>query len=156
MIDLLKRSGVALAAIFVSALACAQQSQFGTAAEAKSMIERVIKELRANPGEALAKFNKPDGGFRDRDLYVYCFDVKTGIFSAQINPSLIGTDNRQLKEKDGTPLGQKNYDAAQKLKDGEITTVSYNYPRPGTTDPVPKVSYLTRVGPTACGVGYYK
>jgi hypothetical protein len=89
-------------------------------------------------------------------LYVFCFDVKTGVFSAQVNPALIGTDNRLLKQKDGTSPGQMNYDAAQMLKDGEITTVSYSYPRPGTSDPVPKVSYLTRVGSTACGVGYYK
>ena len=145
-----------LAATTVPAIATAQQSQFGTAAEAKAMVERVIKELKANETEAIGKFNKADGSFRDRDLYVYCFNVHTGIFVAQVNPALLGTDNRLLKEKNGSPLGQKNYDAAQGLKDGEITTVSYNYPRPGTSEPVPKVSYLTRVGNTACGVGYYK
>ena len=57
---------------------------------------------------------------------------------------------------EGSPLGQKVYDAVQGLKDGQITSVSYNYPRPNTTNPVPKESYLTRVGNTACGVGYYK
>jgi hypothetical protein len=100
-----------------------------------------------------AKFNKPDGGFRDRDLYVFCFNTRTGIFSAQIHPELIGTDNRLLKEKDGSPLGQKVYDAVQPLKDGQIITVSYNYPRPNTTTPLPKVAYVARVGNTACGVG---
>jgi hypothetical protein len=73
-----------------------------------------------------------------------------------VNPALIGTDNRLLKEKNGSPLGKKVYEAAQKLKDGQITTVSYNYPRPNTDNPVPKVAYLSRVGNTACGVGYYK
>jgi hypothetical protein len=148
-----------IAAVSIALTLCAvslAQSQYGTAAEAKAMIERVVKELKANTTEAVVKFNKPDGGFRDRDLYVFCFDTNTGIFSAQINPALIGTDNRQLKEKNGSPLGQHVFDAAQKLKDGQITTVNYNYPRPGTTEPVPKVSYVTRVGNTACGVGYYK
>jgi hypothetical protein len=117
---------------------------------------RVITELKGNEPTAIAKFNKSDGGFRDRDLYVFCFNAKTGIFSAQVNPALIGTDNRLLKERDGSPLGQKVYDAVQGLKDGQITSVSYNYPRPNTANPVPKESYLTRVGNTACGVGYYK
>jgi cytochrome c len=136
--------------------ALAQQAQFGTAAEAEAMEKRVIVELKSNESAAIAKFNKLDGGFRDRDLYVFCFNTTTGIFTAQVNPALIGTDNRLLKEKDGSPLGQKLYDAAQQLKDGQITTVSYNYPRPKTTNPVPKVAYVSRVGNTACAVGYYK
>ncbi|MGA2778842.1 MAG: chemotaxis protein [Steroidobacteraceae bacterium] len=120
------------------------------------MEKRVIAELKSNESAAIAKFNPADGGFRDRDLHVFCFNTSTGVFTAQINPALIGTDNRLLKEKDGTPLGQKVYDAAQALKDGQITTVSYNYPRPNTTNPVRKIAYLTRVGGTACGVGYYR
>jgi cytochrome c len=152
----LKAPAAALALIGLTTLALAQNSQFGTATEAKAMEKRAIAELKANESAAIAKFNKPDGGFRDRDLYVFCFNATTGIFTAQINPALMGTDNRLLKEKDGSPLGQKVYDAVQKLKDGQITTVSYNYPRPNTTNPVPKVAYMSRVGNTACGVGYYK
>jgi cytochrome c len=146
----------AVAAVAIGASALAQQAQFGTAAEAKAMEVRVIAELKANESDAIAKFNKADGGFRDRDLYVFCFNATTGIFTAQINPTLMGTDNRLLKEKNGSPLGQKVYDAVQKLKDGQITTVGYNYPRPNTTNPAPKVAYVSRVGNTACGVGYYK
>ena len=151
-----KTAAAMLVAFGLSAVALAQKAQFGTAAEAKAMEERVIAELKANESAAIAKFNKADGGFRDRDLYVFCFNATTGIFTAQINPALLGTDNRLLKEKDGTPLGQKVYDAVQPLKDGKITTVSYNYPRPNTTNPVAKIAYVSRVGNTACGVGYYK
>jgi cytochrome c len=125
----------------------------GTAAEAKAMLEKAIAELKAGSAAALAKFNKADGGFRDRDLYVYCFEVGTGKFTAHVNPALMGTDVRALKEKDGSPLGQKVFDAA---KEGTITTISYNFPKPGGTDPVPKEAYVTRVGDQGCGVGYYK
>jgi hypothetical protein len=41
-------------------------------------------------------------------------------------------------------------------KAGTISTVSYNFPKPGTTDPVAKESYVTQVGNQGCGVGYYK
>ena len=94
----------------------------GTAAEAKAMIEKAVTELKANEAAALAKFNKPDGGFRDRDLYVYCFEKATGKFTAHVNPALMGTD------VDGAPLGQKVFDAA---KEGSITTISLQLPQAG-------------------------
>jgi cytochrome c len=132
--------------------AIAMAQQFGTSAEAKAMLEKAAAELKAGEAAALAKFNDKSGGFRDRDLYVFCYNVSDGKFSAHPNPALMGTDIRALKVKDD-PLGQKIYD---QTKEGAVTSVSYNFPKPGTTDPVPKESYLTRVGGQGCGVGYYK
>jgi polyisoprenoid-binding protein YceI len=140
-----------VACVMMSPAALAQT--VGTAAEAKAMFEKAVTELKANEGAALAKFNKADGGFRDRDLYVYCFEKSTGKFTAHVNPALMGTDVRALKEKDGSPLGRKVFDAA---KEGSITTISYNFPKPGGTDPVAKEAYVTAVGNQGCGVGYYK
>jgi hypothetical protein len=154
-----RRSAIAL----VSALLCsgfglcgaalAQQAQFGSAAEAKAMLEKAVTAIKADKAKALDMFNKGAAGFVDRDLYVFCFDAKTGIFDAHVVKSLLGTDIRAIKEKDGSPLGQKIFDA---VKEGAITTVSYNFPRPGGTDPWPKESYVTAVGNQARGVGYYK
>jgi cytochrome c len=144
-------SALAATALAFSAAAFAQGT--GTAAEAKAMLEKAVAELKSNESAALAKFNKADGGFRDRDLYVYCFEKATGKFTAHVNPALMGTDVRALKEKDGAPLGQKVFDAA---KEGTITTISYNFPKPGGTDPAPKEAYVTAVGNEGCGVGYYK
>ena len=125
----------------------------GTAAEAKAMLEKAVSALKANEAAALASFNKADGGFRDRDLYVFCYSMADGKFTAHPNAALMGTDVRALKEKDGSPLGQKIYDS---IKEGTITTVDYKFPRPGTTEPVPKESYVIKVGGQGCGVGYYK
>lgn len=129
-------------------------AQTGTAAEAKALLEKAVAALKANEADALAKFPKPDGGFRDRDLYVYCFDVSTGKFTAHVNPALMGTDIRALKDaKDGAPLGQKIFDS---VKEGSVATVNYNFPKPGGTEPVPKEAFVTRIGNEGCGVGYYK
>src|SRR6516225_3911855 len=77
-------------------------AQTGTAAEAKAMLEKAVAALKANESDALAKFPKTDGGFRDRDLYVYCFNATDGKFTAHVNPALLGTDVRTLKDaKDG-------------------------------------------------------
>ena len=141
----------ALALVWGAAFAFAQQ--FGTAAEAKAMLDRAVAELKANQAAAIAKFNDKDNKqFRDRDLYVFCYNTADGKFTAHPNPALMGTDIRALKVKDD-PLGQKIYDTA---KEGSVTTVAYVFPKPGTTDIVPKESYLIRVGAQGCGVGYYK
>ena len=141
------------AAAIIFALGALAQSQFGTAAEAKAMLEKAVAALKSDEAGALAKFNSGEGGFRDRDLHVFCYDMTTGNFTAQFNKALLGTDVRALKQKDGSPLGGKVYGATQA---GTISTVSYEFPKPGTTDPVPKKSYVTRVGNQGCGVGYYK
>ena len=135
----------------ISATASAQQ--YGTPADAKAMFEKAVAALKADKAKAIEMFNKGEGGFRDRDLYVFCFDAKTGIFNAQVVKSLLGTDIRLVKEKDGSPLGQKIFDA---VNEGAINTVQYNFPRPGSDVPVAKESFVTAVANQACGVGYYK
>ena len=60
---------------------------------------------------------------------------------------------KELKDKAGKPLGEEVYAAA---KEGAIAEVSYMWPRPGQTDLVTKVAYVTRIGDQVCAVGYYK
>jgi hypothetical protein len=134
-------------------LAGAQSS--GTAAEAKAMLEKAVAALKAGEADALAKFNKPDGGFRDRDLYVFCYDMTTGAFTAHTNAALIGKDVRTIKVGDDA-LGQRIFDTIKGSAPGSVVTVDYKFPRPGTTEPVPKQSFVTKVGNQGCGVGYYK
>src|SRR5262252_9811876 len=117
------KKAVVLSAVVAAslwALVSAAAAADATAAEAKAMLEKAIAALKANEATALATFNKADGGYRDRDLYVYCFEKSTGKFTAHVNAALMGTDVRALKEKDGAPLGQKVFDAA---KEGPLTTI---------------------------------
>jgi hypothetical protein len=132
------------------------QTQSGTPAQAKAMEERVIAELKDNASAAVEKFNRRDGEFRQGDLYVFCFNVENGVFTAHPDRGLLGTDIRRLWEMDGSPLGKRIFDAAYGTNDSTIVTVSYNFPKPGTTNPAPKESYVTKVGNQGCGVGYYK
>jgi signal transduction histidine kinase len=150
------RTGLAMtfAAGMISASATfAAAQQFGTADEAKAMLGRAVTEMKANEAAAIAKFSdKENKDFRDRDLYVFCFRMSDGVFTVHPNPAVNGTDVRNLKVKDDL-LGQKLFDAA---KEGSVASVNYNFPKPGTTDPVPKESFVTRIGAQSCAVGYYK
>jgi hypothetical protein len=117
------------------------------------MLEKGRGGAESERGRLGRAFNKPDGGFRDGDLYVFCYNISDGKFTAHPNAKLMGTDVRMLKLKDD-PLGQRIF---KTIKPNEINTVSYEFPKPGTTEPaVLKESYVTQVGNQGCGVGYYK
>jgi signal transduction histidine kinase len=145
--------GVAILASSLAATALYAQAT-GTAAEAKAMLEKGIAALKANKADAIKQFNTSPGPFRDRDLYVFCYNTSDGKFTAHPNAKLMGTDIRALKDPTGTPLGENIYKGA---KEGTITTTDYSFPKPGTDGPpVPKQSFITVVGDQGCGVGYYK
>jgi len=145
---------VLVVVLTLSTAASAQQAPFGTAAEAKAMLERAVAAVKADKAQALAMFNKGEGGFKDRDLQPFCFNGSDGTITAATVPNLLGTDIRALKDKNGKEFGQEIYQAA---REGKITEVSYMFPRPGT-DPTlfQKVSLITGVGDQGCGVGYFK
>ena len=123
------------------------------------MLMKAVAAVKADKTKALDMFNKGEGGFLDRDLYVFCFNNSDGKNVAIGNPNakqLIGQDQRTFKDATGKAFGQEQYAAAQK-PEGQITEGSYMFPKPGADKtPVPKVSFVTRVGDLGCGVGYYK
>ena len=138
--------------LFIGALpwSAAFAADYGTAAEAKAMLERVVAELKKDQAAALAKFNNDQGRFRDRDLYPFCAG-SNGTLTA--HPTQVGKSLKKFKDPTGKPFGQEMLKVAEK---GKFTKVSYLYPRPGSTKPVPKVSFVTKVGDQICGVGYYE
>jgi Single Cache domain 2 len=149
----------AIAAIVaLSPMAPAQQAGQGTAAEAKAMLVRAVAAVKADKTKALDMFAKGQGGFLDRDLYPFCFNNTDGKVHPFANPNgkaLFGRDQRTIKDAAGNAYGQAVYNAAQK-PEGQISEVSYMFPKPGDPKPLPKVSFVTRVGDLGCGVGYYK
>lgn len=141
------------AALAVPGLALAQQAQFGTAAEARAMLDKAVAAVRADKAKALESFNAgASGGFRDRDLYPFCANASDGIFTA--HPTLRGKPIRDLKDSTGRNFGEDIMRAGS--TDGTVNEVAYSFPRPGGGNPAPKVSYVTKVGDQICGVGYYK
>jgi signal transduction histidine kinase len=143
---------------FAMALSNAAFAQ-GTATEARAMLDKAVVAVKADKAKAIDTINKGEGGFLDRDLYVFCFNIGDGkaVANGSSNPAAkktVGVDVRTLKDATGKVFGQDLYAAA---KDGQITEVSYMFPKPGTDmTPVAKVSLVTRIGDLGCGVGYYK
>ena len=145
------------AVLTLSPAAFAQQS--GTADEAKAMLMKAVAAVKADKAKALDMFNKGEGGFLDRDLYVFCSNISDSKIVAIGNPNakqLLGTDLRALKDSTGKVFGVEL--VAGEQKEGQFAEVSYLFPRPGADKtPVPKVSLVTKAGDDlGCGVGYYK
>ena len=147
---MLRRSiSIALSTMALATTAYAA-GEFGTSAEAKAMLDKAVAAVKANKTDALGKFAKGEGGFKDRDLYPFC-GGPDGNFTA--HPTLTGKSLKELKDKAGKAIGEEMYKTAS---EGKVTEVDYLWPRPGATDPVQKVSYVTKVGDQVCAVGYYK
>jgi hypothetical protein len=130
--------------------------QFATAEEARAMLDRAVVALKANEVAALKAFNDENNkDFRDRDLFVFCFSLPDGNFTAYQTPLMLGTDVRELKlETD--PIGQRAYDVVASAAEGDVVSIDYSFPKPGTKQPATKQSLETRVGNQACGVSYFK
>ena len=151
-------TAVSAAAFFVSTAAPAQQTG-GTAFEARAMLTKAVAAVKENKTKALDMFDKGGGGFRDRDLYVFCHSISEAKLVATGNPNRkqeLGTDVRTGVDAAGKRFGAEIWAAYQK-PEGEITEVDYVYPKPGADKtPVAKASFVTRVSDLGCGVGYYK
>ena len=126
-------------------------AEYGTADEAKAMLERAVAAVKEAKAKALDTFNKGEGGFKDRDLYVFCANTSDGILTA--HPYLKGEHLQDIKGKKGYPLGQEIMKTAT---EGKISEVSYWWPRPGSDTPLEKHAFYTKVEGFNCGVGYYK
>lgn len=147
MFKKLMTSAAALAMMTIGAHA----AEFGSAAEAKAMLEKAVAAVKADKAKALAAFNAGTDGFKDRDLYPFCANAADGVFTA--HPKLAGKSLKELKDKEGKALGEAILSTA---KEGKVDEVDYKWPRPGTEAPVQKVSFVTKVGDQVCAVGYYK
>ena len=137
--------------LVLSTAASVAAADFGTKEEAKAMLERAVVAMKEDKAKAIEMFNKGEGGFKDRDLYVFCANTSDGILTA--HPYLKGEHLQDIKGKKGYPLGQE---IMQNATDGTIKELTYWWPRPGSDKPLEKNTFYTRVGDQDCGVGYYK
>jgi len=149
-------AGVLVVSALLGAGTALSAEQFATRDDARAMLDRAIAALKANESAALKAFNdEKNKDFRDRDLYVFCFSLPDGNFTAYQSPLMLGTDVRELKlDKDA--IGQRAYDVVAKAAEGDVVSIDFNFPKPGSKQPATKQSLETRAGNQACGVSFFK
>ena len=96
-----------------------QAAQYGTGEEAKAMLERAVAAVKEDKAKALDMFNKGEGGFKDRDLYVWCANASDGIVTA--HPTNKGKKLRDIEGKHGAAFGQEIMQTATQEAIKEVT-----------------------------------
>jgi hypothetical protein len=143
---------VSLQIAFLSvALEPTRAAEYGTADEAKAMLERAVAAVKEDKAKALDMFSKGEGGFTDRDLYVWCADSE-GIVTATPYWNK-GKQVKDIKGKRGAPFGET---VMENATEGTVKETTYWWPRPGTDKPLEKTIFYTKVSDQICAVGYYK
>ena len=144
----------AFATLVTTSVASAVTREFGTAEEARAMLDRAAAALKTDESKALRDFNDTKNKlYHDRDLYISCFNTSDGKFTAFLGSGMLGMDVRTFKLGDD-PIGQRAFNAVQDTPEGTVSTMDYNFPKAGK--PAVKQSLQTRVGGQGCGVSFYK
>ncbi len=150
----------ASAAVIALSPATFAQQTGGTADEAKAMLMKALAAVKADEAKALDMFNKGEGGFRDRDLYVFCINTSDGTVVAIGNPNLkqaLGMDMRAAQNSTARRLARKS---TRRFRSRKVKSPrsSYMSPKPSADDALAaKVTLVARADDDlGCGVGYYK
>ncbi len=142
-------------ALVLGLAASAFAQERGTAEEAKALAEKAAAHLlRVGPEKALADFDDPAGGFRDRDLFVVVYNPQRIVVSAAGNPAFVGRDATLFKDTDGKEFGKEIIAAATSAKGAGW--VEYRMNSPLSRKVEQKASYVVMAGDYIVLVGIYK
>lgn len=131
----------------------AAPAEMGTEAEAQAMSEKAAKLVDEKGEAAFETFKAKDGGFQEKDLYVFCMDLNGKILSHPLKEELIGKDMLGFDKYGDKPF-EKMVEMG-KSAEGK-GWVEYKWPLPGGTDPQDKKSYIIKNAKGfLCGVGAY-
>jgi cytochrome c len=145
---------LALAVLLAISFAYAA-SEYGSKAEAVSMVKRVQETFKKEGAQATFKAvsDKSTPAFHDRDLYPFIYDLSGVCVAHGARPALIGKKLIDLKDQDGTYLIREMVKIAETTGSG---WVDYKWPNPLTNKIEDKSSYIERMGDYFVGVGIYK
>jgi signal transduction histidine kinase len=122
----------------------------GTPDEAKALSDKAAAHMRASGAEkAIADFESPGGGFRDRDLFVVVYRKDGKVISSPGVPAVIGRDANTFKDIDGKEFGKE-------LLAANGSWVEYRMTNPTTKKVEQKASWVNQVGDYSVFVGAYK
>ena len=141
-------------AILVGISFPAWSGELGTKDEAVAMVKKAVAFIGKEGAEkAYAEFDKKDGGFTDRDLYVVVYGLDGKVLAHGANAKLIGKDMIDATDVDGKPYVKERVEMAKKQAD---FWQDYKFVNPQTKKIEPKQMYCQRLGETAVCAGVYK
>ncbi len=126
----------------------------GAPSEAEALVKSASAYFKANGAEKTYGEITNGKTFKDRDMYVYVYDLNGKCLAHGANPKLVGKDLIGLKDPDGKPLVQMLVDVAKTKGHGWTDDVKFRNP---VTDKIQtRVNYVERVGDIVVGSGVFK
>ena len=127
----------------------------GSLADAKAMAEKAAAHMtEVGPEKAMTDFERFDGGYRDRDLFVVVYDAQHRVVCAPGNPNFVGRDATLFIDTDGKEFGKAIIAIAEAPPNAGWVT--YRMSSPLTHKVEPKTSYVVKAGDYIVLVGAYK
>jgi cytochrome c len=144
---------VGAVALVIGFITLPMAARAATRDEAKAYSERAAAYIKqVGEDKAFADFTRPDGGFVNGELYVFCYD-RNGVNKAHGgNPAFVGKNLLHIKDPDGkepnTLIVKMGFEQGQGW-------VDFKWPNPVTTRIESKSAYVIHTNDVVCGVGYY-
>ncbi len=126
-----------------------------TTDEITALVERAAAHIRSvGPVQAYADITRPDGGFVDGDLYVFCNSADGIVLANGGNPKIVGKNFASVRDAEGR---QPILDGVRLgLTQGQ-GWLEYLWPNMKSGRVQRKMTYVLRIDDrTVCGSGYYK
>lgn len=125
----------------------------GSSRQAKLLLDNAIDVMHSQGAKkAFEKFNDPQGGFVQGDLYIFAVDMKGTYMASGANPKLVGQSLANVSDATGKPIGQEILKLADLIGYGII---EYEWLNRQSNDVEHKFSRIHRVGDYVIGVGFY-
>jgi signal transduction histidine kinase len=150
----MKKTLTVLAVAALVGAGAALAAEMATPDEAKAMSQKAQAAVNTlGKDKAFAAFAAADGGYKVKDLYVFCMDMDGVMLSHAVKPELVGKNLKDFN-KYGDTLFANMIAVAKASGEG---WVDYKWPYPGTEEIKTKASYvMTNKEGIFCGVGAYK
>jgi len=133
----------------------AHASDQGTAAEAEAMVQKAAAYVKTNGADKAHEEFTNGASFKDRDLYVFVYDMTGKNLAHGANAKLVGKDLSSLKDPDGKMILPLLFAVAKSPK-GKGWSEEFKFRNPVSQKLEPKLAYVERFGDTLIGTGIYK
>jgi cytochrome c len=141
--------------VVLGLVAIAAPADAHTAEEVQAFVEHAVGHIgTVGRDQAFADFSRPDGGFVDGELYIFCQDVSGIVVAHGGNPKIVGQNMSTVRGPDGRLSNVEINHLGLTQGSGWL---EFRWPNPATKRIELKAAYVLKVDDrTVCGSGYYK
>ena len=146
-----------MAVISSAAYSATPEPQSKQAKEVKALVDKGAALVESKGKDAFPEFRKKGSAWFKGDIYLFVDDFKGNVLVYPPDPKLEGENLIKMKDPNGKLVIQSFIDL---LKTQDSGWVDYMWPKPGSTKPSKKLSYIKKAkmpdgGMVLVGVGIY-